>query len=191
MPARPSGTLLVLWSLDGNIPKHHLLARLPMTVVDWHIQYASDAHEQQLPPYDLVFNLIGDADQGEAVLASAAAFEQRCGVTLLNKPAKVQRTRRHMILDLLAGIDDLVIPRAAQFPAVELKSDTRDKLLTDAGPALPLLPRSAGKHGGETLERITTGQGLAQYCSSLPDDDVVCGTAYIDYKSPDGFFPEV
>jgi hypothetical protein len=188
MPARPSGTLLVLWSLDGNIPKHHLLARLPLVTIDWHIEYANDAHERQLPPYDLVFNLIGDADQGAAALQSAVAFEERCGVTLLNEPRKVQRTRRHMIPDLLGGIDDLVIPRVAEFPAAALRSPTRVSLLADGGLDLPLLLRSAGKHGGETLERITTEPELAQYCSSLPADELVYATAYHDYISPDRFY---
>jgi tetratricopeptide (TPR) repeat protein len=188
MPARPSGTLLVLWSLDGNIPKHHLLARLPLVTIDWHIEYANDAHERRLPPYDLVFNLIGDADGGAAALECAVAFERRCGVRLLNEPRKVQRTRRHMIPDLLAGIDDLVIPRVAAFPAAALKSPTRASLLTDAGLDPPLLLRSAGKHGGETLERKTTEQELAQHCSSLPDDEMVYVTAYHDYVSPDRFY---
>ncbi len=188
IPARPSGTLLVLWSLDGNIPKHHLLARLPLVTVDWHIEYSSDAHERQLPPYDLVFNLIGDADEGAAALACAAAFEERCAVRLLNEPRKVERTRRHMIPDLLGGIDDLVIPRVAQLPAAALRSPARQELLTGAGLGLPLLLRSAGKHGGETLERVTTEQELAEHCSSLPANDTVYATAYHEYRSPDGFY---
>jgi len=179
MPARPTGTLLVLWSLDGNIPKHHLLARLPMVIIDWHIQYSNDAHERQLPAYDLVFNLIGDADQGAAALASAVAFERRCGVTLLNEPMKVQRTCRHMIPELLAGIDDVVIPCVAQFPADTLKG---------ASFGLPRLVRSAGKHGGESLERITTEEEWAQYCATLPADDTVYVTSYHEYASPDGYY---
>ena len=187
-PAHPSGTLLVLWSLDGNIPKHHLLARLPLVIVDWHIEYSTDVHERQLPSYDLVFNLIGDADEGTAALACARAFEERCGVRLLNEPRKVQRTRRHMIPDLLAGIDDLVVPRVAQFAAAALKGPAREGLLMDAGLGLPLLLRSAGKHGGDSLERITTGQALAEHCSSLSADDMVYATAYHEYRSPDGFY---
>ena len=187
-PARPSGTLLVLWSLDGNIPKHHLLARLPLVIVDWHVEYSNDAHERQLPPYDLVFNLIGDADEGTAALACARAFEERCAVQLLNEPRKVQQTRRHMIPELLAGIDDLVIPEVAQFAATALKSPAREGLLRDAGLGLPLLLRSAGKHGGETLERITTGQKLAEHCLSLPAADTVYATAYHKCRSSDGFY---
>lgn len=187
-PPRASGTLLVLWSLNGNIPKRHLVARLPLVIVDWHIEYANEAHEQQLPPYDLVFSLIGDADGGTAALEAAVAFEARCRVPLLNEPRKVQRTRRHMIPDLLGGIDDLVIPRVARFPAAALKSATRDAVLTTAGLHLPLLLRSAGKHGGESLEHVTTAQELADHCAAFADDDTVYVTAYHEYVSPDGFY---
>jgi tetratricopeptide (TPR) repeat protein len=187
-PARPAGTLLVLWSLDGNIPKHHLLARLPMTVVDWHIQYANDEHEQRLPPYDAVFNLIGDADQGAAALESAMAFRYRCGVKLLNDPAKVLRTCRHMIPDLLAGIDDLVSPSVALLAGADLRGPRRGNLLAQAGIGLPLLLRSAGKHGGETVQRIATEDALTQACATMRADDTIYATAYHEYASPDRFY---
>jgi tetratricopeptide (TPR) repeat protein len=184
-PGRPAGTLLVLWSLDGNIPKHHLFARLPMTLIDWHIQYANDEHERRLPTYDLVFNLIGDADQGADALDRAVTFRDRCGATLLNDPAKVQRTRRHMIPDLLAGIDDLVIPRVLQLSGADLLSGNKNPL---AGIDLPLLLRNAGMHGGESLQRILTEAGLAQACAVMQAGDMLYATAYHDYASPDGFY---
>ncbi len=189
-PARAgsSGTLLVLWSLDGNIPKHHLLGRLPMTTVDWHIQYADAEHERRLPPYDVVFNLIGDPDQGAAALERAAAFRDRCAVPLLNDPAKVQCTRRDMIPALLAGIDDLVIPRVVQCSGAWLRQSSCVTLLADAGIALPLLLRTAGMHGGETMQCICAEEGLAQACAALRDDDAIYVTAYHEYAPPDGFY---
>lgn len=187
-PARPIGTLLVLWSMDGNIPKHHLLARLPMVMIDWHIQYASLEHEQELPGYEVVFNLIGDADGGAAALESAVAFRDRCRATLLNDPVTVQRTRRHMIPDLLAGIDDLVIPRVLHLSGADLRGPGRDMLLTKAGIGLPMLLRNAGMHGGESLQRITTQDELARASAELHDDDALYATAYHDYASPDGFY---
>jgi len=186
-PAHSVGTLLVLWSLDGNIPNHHLLGRLPMTVIDWHIQYANAEHERQLPAYDLAFNLIGDADQGAAALESAAAFQRRCPVALLNDPVQVQHTRRHMIPGLLAGIEDLVIPRVAQFPGAALRKPRRDGSLAAAGITLPLLLRTAGMHGGESVQRLRTEEALDQACAPLQDDDAVYVTAYHEYASPDGF----
>ncbi|HUB45118.1 MAG TPA: tetratricopeptide repeat protein [Acetobacteraceae bacterium] len=187
-PPRPTGTLLVLWSLDGNIPKQHLLARLPLTVIDWHIQYASPDHERQLPPFDLVFNLIGDADHGAVALAAARAFRQRCDVTLLNDPVKVQRTRRDMIPELLAGIDGLVIPRIVRLSSAMLRDAGRARVIADAGVSMPLLLRNAGMHGGESVQRIFDDTGLAQAAIESGDDDMFYVTAYHDYASADGFY---
>ena len=187
-PARPTGTLLVLWSLDGNIPKHHLLGRLPMTMIDWHIQYASDEHEQSLPPYDLAFTLIGDADQGAAALERAVSFRDRCNVKMLNDPGQVQRTRRDLIPGLLAGIDDLVIPPVMQTTGAMLRHSGRKKLLAESGVGLPLILRNAGLHGGESVQRIATEEILAQACESIGDDDAIYVTAFHDYAAHDGFY---
>ena len=187
-PARPIGTLLVLWSLDGNIPKHHLLGRLPMTMIDWHIQYASDEHEHQLPPYDLAFTLVGDADQGVAALERAVSFQDRCRVKLLNDPRKVQRTRRDLIPALLAGIDDLVIPRVLQTTGAMLRHPGRKQLLAEAGIDLPLILRNAGLHGGESVQRIATDETLAQACEPIGDNEAMYVTAFHDYAARDGFY---
>jgi len=187
-PVRVMGTLLVLWSLDGNIPKKHLLARLPLTVVDWHIQYASAEHERQLPPYDAVFNLIGDPDQGAAALAAAVAFRDRCKMTLLNDPAKVQRTRRDMIPDLLADIADLVIPPVVQLAAADLRGANCARLLDEARVSSPILLRNAGMHGGESVKLIFDDAGLAQAAADIGDGDTFYATGYHEYKSADGFY---
>ncbi|WP_158921254.1 hypothetical protein [Acidisphaera sp. S103] len=187
-PVRPIGTLLVLWSLDGNIPKHHLLGRLPMTMIDWHIQYAGDEHEHHLPPYDLAFTLVGDADQGAAALEQAVSFQDRCGVKLLNDPRKVQRTRRDLIPNLPGGIDGLVIPRVLRTPGAALRHPGRAQLLAEAGIGLPLILRGAGLHGGESVQRIATEETLAQACESIGYDDAMYVTAFHDYASHDGLY---
>jgi tetratricopeptide (TPR) repeat protein len=187
-PVRPIGTLLVLWSLDGNIPKHHLLGRLPMTMIDWHIQYASEEHERHLPPYDLAFTLIGDADQGSAALERAARFRDRCGVRLLNDPANVQRTRRDLIPGLLAGVDDLIIPRVIRTTGVMLRDPGQPLLLAQAGISLPLIFRRAGLHGGESAQLIATEETLARACALIGDDDAMYVMAFHDYASHDGYY---
>ncbi len=187
-PVHSIGGLLVLWSLDGNIPYHHLLARLPMTVIDWHIAYADPSHEARLPPYRAVFNLIGDADQGQIALEQAIAFQAHCPAPLLNDPAKVLRTRRHMVADLLAGIDGLVIPHVVQRTAAALQGRAAAAVVTEAGMHLPVLLRDAGMHGGMSVRRIETEAMFIEACEALDPADTVYLTSYHDYASPDGHF---
>ncbi len=189
-PARPAGTLLVLTSLEGNIPTEHLLPRLPLAVVDWHLDFSTAAHEALLPHYDAVLNIVGDADVGGAALRYADAFKERCAVPVLNDPARVLRTRRHEVGALLAGIPGLVTPRSVQLTGAALQADTlrAEAGLEARGLRFPVLLRAAGKHGGESVQRVEGAADLAAAAAGLEPDAVVYLTQYHEYASPDGLY---
>jgi tetratricopeptide (TPR) repeat protein len=180
VPPDPAGTLLTLWSLEGNIPCQHLLRRLPLRVIEWHVEFSGP--DQELPQHDLVLNLVGDADGGAAALAQAATFQQRCAVPLLNDPARVLRTRRDLIGDTLHGIDAVVVPRAVRVAGTALRDGA---VLKAHGLRLPVLLREAGRHGGESVQRIATPEDLERAAAELQADAVYV-TDYHDYASADG-----
>ena len=184
-PANSAGTLLVLTSLEGNIPTEHLLPRLPLTVVEWHLDFSNAAHEARLPRCDAVLNVIGDADMGEAALRYAEAFKGRCAAPMLNDPARVLRTKRHMVGSLLAGIPGLVTSRAVQLTGAGLQADPA---LQAHGLQFPVLLRAAGKHGGESVRRIEEAADLAAAAAGLEPDAAVYLTQYHEYASPDGLY---
>ncbi len=184
-PAHSAGTLLMLTSLEGNIPTEHLLPRLPLTVADWHVDFSNAAHEARLPHYDVVLNAVGDADVGGAALRCAEAFKQRCAVPVLNDPAHVLRTKRHMVGSLLAGIPGLVVPRAVQLAGAGLQADAS---LDPHGLWFPVLLRTAGKHGGESVQRVGDAAELAAAASGLEPEAAVYLTQYHEYASPDGLY---
>ena len=186
-PAPPgaAGTLLLLTAVDGNIPIQHLVPRLRLAVVDWHVEFAEPAHEARLPRYDVVLNVIGDADVGDAALRYAEAFKRRCAAPVLNDPAQVLRTQRHRIGDLLAGIPGLVVPHAVQLTGAALRADPA---LEPHGLRFPVLLRSAGKHGGESVQRIEDAAALAAAAAKLEPDAPVYLTQYHEYASPDGLY---
>ncbi len=184
-PASSAGTLLMLTSLEGNIPTEHLLPRLPLGVVEWHLDFSNAAHEALLPRYDVVLNVIGDADVGGAALRYAEAFKGRCAAPVLNDPAHVLRTKRHRVGSLLAGIPGLVAPRAVQLTGAALQADTG---LEAHGLQFPVLLRAAGKHGGESVRRIEAAADLATAAAELEPDADVYLTQYHEYASPDGLY---
>jgi tetratricopeptide (TPR) repeat protein len=187
-PADAAGTLLLLWSFNGTVPHAYLLAGLPMQVVNWHIEYASPDHEQALPRYDLVLNLIGDADEGERALRHALAFKQRCAQRMLNDPARIMRTHRHEVAARLAGIEDLVIPRTVQLSAAKLQDTTPDAVLHGLGLDWPILLRHAGKHGGDTVSLVRDAAMLHHALAEVSPDASVYVTAFHDYADAGGFF---
>ena len=133
-----------------------------------------------LPPHHLVFNLIGDADDGDEALARAASYEAICQVPFLNPPGRVQRTKRDRMPVLLAGIDGLVVPRV-----IRREVDSDGALFDRAGLHLPVLLRKAGRHGGDSVELIHTEEELD---ASSPHSGSCYLTEYYDYRSADGFF---
>lgn len=184
-PADAAGTLLMLTAIEGNIPMQHFVPRLPLTVVDWHLDFAEAAHEARLPRYDIVLNVIGDADAGGTALRYAEAFKRRAAAPVLNDPARVLRTQRHRVGGLLAGIPGLVTPHAVQLSGAGLQADTG---LEARGLRFPVLLRAAGKHGGESVRRIEGAAALAAAAAELGPDAVVYLTQYHEYASPDGLY---
>jgi hypothetical protein len=69
-----------------------------------------------------------------------------------------------------------------------LKRPDRIHVLQSHGLAHPVLLRSAGKHGGESVELIETPEALDQALAAIPDDAQLYVTAYYDYRSDDGHF---
>lgn len=187
-PANARGTALLLWSLDGTVPHHHLLAGLPMGLVDWHIEYADATHEQRLPPYDIVLNLIGDADQGEAALAAARDFQSRCTRPILNDPRRIETTNRDKVAAHLAGIEGLVIPGVRQIAAGEAQTIDPAGWLAEHGFLLPILFRTAGTHGGESVRLLPDVADFAASLDSCAPDEPAYVTQFHDYAAADGLF---
>src|SRR5277367_5446106 len=63
-----------------------------------------------LGAFDLVVNLISDADQAETVLPVAADLVSRLGKPVINDPDRIRRTTRDEVADLLPGIAGCRIP---------------------------------------------------------------------------------
>ena len=72
-----------------------------------------------LGDFDVVVNLISDADRAEAMLPVAASLAEKLGKPVINDPGKILRTTRNAVADLLSGIPACRIPRScASMPAL-------------------------------------------------------------------------
>ncbi len=155
---RPRCRVLVLCAADAaNVPLRGVLPREHCTLINWYIEYAPPGQGAALPPYDFVFNAIGEPDFAAASAAAAEEFLSRCPHPLLNKPARVARTGRADMPALLAGIPGIVTPRVLRLsPGEDAVQATRH-----AGLAFPVLLRPFGSHGGEGVQQIADAAGLA------------------------------
>jgi hypothetical protein len=167
---QPEHRVLILAGAEqGNVPLEHLLPEQSITRIWWF----AGATLPDLPPYDLVFNALGDADLAETASPLHGAFLQACVKPVLNHPTHVAATRRDKLAGLLAGIPHCVVP-----PTVLV--GTRADL-----PVPPFLLRPAGSHGGVSVQRIDTRAEAAGHV--LDTANTWYATKFIDCRAADGY----
>ncbi len=179
-------SVLVLWCAStGVVPYYTLVPQQVNTRIRWVVDYATVDQEAALPPYDVVFNAVGDAEMMGHSLEFMKGFLGRSRRPLINQPERVALTRRDLMPSLLAGIPNVVAP-----PVVRLRRDEIDGhligRLAARGVTCPLLVRPIVGDRGKGMVLIETPAQLAEY--SFPPGDAFYFKAYHDYHSADGCF---
>jgi glutamate/tyrosine decarboxylase-like PLP-dependent enzyme len=186
LPYRGSGPpvplLLLVSSVGGNIPTRHLLDdRVFQTHVVLPEFYDCTA---PLPPHQVVFNAIGDADLAAAALAAAQSLVALTTAPVINLPSAVMATGRadHARMAQLPGV---VTPLTVTLP--------RDLLVSPEGPAavarhgfrFPLLVRTPGFHTGRHFLKVDDAAALAGAVEQLPGREITA-IEFLDARGADG-----
>ncbi len=173
----PERTVLVLAAADAaNVPLQHLMPPARTTLIRWYVEYATPEQDRALPPFDVVFNAIGEAELAPALGPPVLRLLQRCGPRVINPPDSIAQTRRVNLPRLLAGIEGVVVP-----PVVPLGPDLPARMAV-AAMQFPVLVRPVGTHGGEGVRRIKDAMGLAELAETAGTV-----TQFVDFASPDGW----
>jgi tetratricopeptide (TPR) repeat protein len=184
---RPAATVLLLTTTaSGNVPYKFLLPADRYSRLDWFIEYARPGQAAALPPYDVVFNAIGDADLAGPTDAPTAQLLAVCERPFFNAPAAVARTRRDLIPALLAGVDGVEVPPVVRLSGADLRAGGLSAAAARAGLAAPLLARPLGSHGGKGLARLDDAAALAAY--EPGGVEALYLSAYRDFASADGLY---
>jgi Flp pilus assembly protein TadD len=169
--------LLLCDAGKGNVPLNFLFPLHANNQIEWMIEYAAADQYLNLPPYDLVFNAIGDPDVSGPTVEAVEKFLNVCEKPLLNPPAAVARTARFLMPELLKDIHGAYIPPAW---LVEPEGAWYASPLF----RFPVLVRPFSSHGGKGLTLVENREALAQM---QPQGSMhICG--YHDYRSADGFY---
>jgi glutathione synthase/RimK-type ligase-like ATP-grasp enzyme len=183
LPYRGSGTplrVLVLRAATGGNVVSSLLFddRTAETTV---LYVESFRAGMALPPHDLIFNGIGDADRAGEALGIAATIVAGARVPVLNHPAAVSQTGRAAMARRLHGIAGAVIPRTALLP----RDAFHPAELAKRGFGFPLLVRAPGFHTGQHFERVDEADALAATVATLPGDPLLA-IEYVDLRDAAG-----
>lgn len=172
-----------------NVPTYYLIDSRLFDLVIVHLLppgeegAAEAARTDRLPPFDIAFNVVGDADRGTPFIDQAAALCRGLACPVLNPPERIAPTRRDRLPQLLADIPGLVVPRMQRLDHAALVA------LAAAGDAFaqPMLVRPAGSHGGVDLARIDDRAALDDYLERVPVAEYYVSDFW-DYCSADGHF---
>ena len=174
--------LLLVSSVGGNIPTRHLLDD---RVFQTHV-ILPEFYDRStpLPPHQIVFNAIGDADLAAPALAAAQSLVALSGAPVINLPSAVMATGRadHARLAHLPGV---VTPLTINLP--------RDLLVSSEGPAavarhgfrFPLLVRTPGFHTGRHFSKVDSAPALAGAVEQLPGQEITV-IEFLDARGADG-----
>jgi glutathione synthase/RimK-type ligase-like ATP-grasp enzyme len=119
-----------------------------------------------LPPHDLVFNAIGDADLCASALGAAEAVLARTIAPVINRPIAVRATGRAANAANLARLPGVVTPRLVSAPRNEVGKAA-------AAFRYPLLLRSPGFHTGRYFLRVDTPAALEGAVAALPGPELL------------------
>ncbi|HEY1998716.1 hypothetical protein [Paraburkholderia sp.] len=170
----------------GNVPFETLLPGAVNCRIKYAIDYAEDAEDGQLPPFDLVFNAIGEPDVAAPLEERLERFAARCARPLLNPLHAIARTARDRLPALLGDLRDVQVAPCLRIEERPRSVGALAALLADHGIALPTLARPAATHGGEGLVLCETFAALAQRLDELKGAQYL--TAFRDYRSADGYY---
>jgi hypothetical protein len=180
----PPVTLLQLVSSGGgNIPTAAFLDdRIFQTSV-----VVADYLDPQapLPPHQLVFNAIGDADLCGPALEAAARLIARTRAPVINDPRAVMKTGRVDTARRLRGVPGVVTARTVAIARDVLAGPDGANSVAGNRLAFPLLLRSPGYHTGRNFVLVEREADLAAAAACLPGDDLLA-IEYLDARGSDG-----
>jgi aromatic-L-amino-acid/L-tryptophan decarboxylase len=179
----PVSLLLLAASAGGNIPMRHFLdERIFQTFIVF-VEYYDPA--TPLPPHQLVFNAIGDADLAAPALAAAQSLLALTSAPVINRPTAVAATGRSDNPRRLAGIPGLIAPEAVTLPRALLAGPDALTTLARHGFEFPLLIRTPGFHTGLHFLKVDATADLPAALAELPGEDLTV-LRYLDARGPDG-----
>jgi len=188
-PFRGSGepvrVLYLTSALGGNIPMQYVFDDRTFEVAT--LIAESVPPQVILPPHDVVFNAIGDADRCERALTFAQCICAQTNAPIVNDPARILETTRLRNSERLRELPGVITAHMAVLAAVDLCAvDASDKLAA-AGLAWPILLRSPGFQTGEHFERVDGPGDLARCVAELPGP-VLLAIEYLDSRGADRMF---
>lgn len=132
---------------------------------------------------DIVVNLVSEPDRGMDTIDASLELVDQLSLPIINHPSRIAVTNREEIARLLADVP------AAVMPVTDLVKPADLIAAAEAGklPAMPVIVRQSGFHGGERMELVSGEAELLGFAKDAGEHALYL-TRYVDYSSADGHF---
>jgi glutathione synthase/RimK-type ligase-like ATP-grasp enzyme len=178
----PIPLLQLVSSGGGNIPSALLLDDTSFLTSVIVADYCDPS--TPLPPHQLIFNAIGDADLCGPALEAAARIVAGAKVPVINDPHAVMRTGRSGNAERLHGIEGVRTAHTKAIARDALVSTDGPRLLAERGFAFPLLLRSPGCHTGRNFVLVEGPADLSAAAAAIPGEELLA-IEYLDARGRD------
>ena len=138
-----------------------------------------------LPPHQLIFNAIGDADLCGPALEAAIHLIARSDKPVINDPAAVMKTGRISNAARLAALPGVVTPKTLSVARDLLAGPDGTAAIAAIGFTFPLLLRSPGYHTGRNFILVEKAAELSAAAANLPGSELLV-IEYLDARGKDG-----
>lgn len=129
-----------------------------------------------LSRFDVLLNLVTDADQNPKVLANLVKLLRAYRGRVINRPEAVLRSTREQVAAACAGLPHVVAPRAVRIgPGGRAPADF----------PFPAILRLAGTHTGRVIGVVERAEALSAMLVKGREHIL---TEYKDFRSPDGLY---
>jgi glutathione synthase/RimK-type ligase-like ATP-grasp enzyme len=176
--AEPLRVLLLVSARGGDIVTHPFLDdRMMQTTMFVPEGFRSG---MELPPHDVVFNSIGDADRCRKSLERVRALLDVSPAKTINDPDRVLATGRDATGVRLGGVAGAIVPRTERFARTKITAAN----LTALGWTFPLLVRAPGYQAGRYFERVDEPATLVDALARVPGTELYA-IDFIDMRGAD------
>ena len=168
LPYRGEGracrVLMLVSAIGGNVPTRFVLDDAIFAVSILVVE-AFNA-DTALPPHDVVFNAIGDADLCAPALDAAERVLAATSARVINRPSRIRASGRANNAFVLTGLPDVRAPRVTTVQRAEVAAAAEAF-------GFPLLLRSPGYHTGQYFRKVECGADLEATLSQLPGRELL------------------
>jgi hypothetical protein len=138
-----------------------------------------------LPPHQVIFNAIGDADLCRPALEAAVQLMARSSAPVINDPRAVMKSGRIDNARRLATLPGVVTPKTLPVRRDILAGSHGEAWIAEHRFAFPLLLRSPGYHTGRNFILVENRAELTKAAASLPGEELLA-IEYLDARGSDG-----